>query len=49
MKCPCNSKLPAWKEAYRVPQTHILDGIPMNIYEENSDRNFGCKVKANGL
>ena len=38
MKYPCNSNL--WKESYRVPQTCNLDGIPMNIYEENSTRNF---------
>ena len=28
------------KQAYRMPQTRNLDGIPMNIYEENSARNF---------
>ena len=39
MKRPCNSKLPM-EEAYRVSQTCNLDGIPMNIYEENSARNF---------
>ena len=27
-------------ESYRVPQTRNLDGIPMNIHEENSARNF---------
>ena len=26
--------------AYPVPQTHSLDGIPMNIYEETYARNF---------
>ena len=39
MKHLCNSKYP-WKEAYQVLKTCNLDGIPMNIYEENCARNF---------
>ena len=39
MKRPCNSKY-LQKESYWVPQTRNLNGIPMNIYEENSAHNF---------
>ena len=39
MKRPCNLKLPAERS---IPGTakRNLDGIPMNIYEGNSARNF---------
>ena len=33
------------KEAYLVPQAHNLDGIPINIYEENSARNNFSELK----
>ena len=39
MKRQCNSKLPAERRIW-VPQKRNLDGIPMNIYEENSACNF---------
>ena len=39
MKSPRNSKY-LRKQAYRVPQTHYLDGISMNICVENSAHNF---------
>ena len=37
MKRPCNSKLPTERCIPGAANTH---GTPMNIYEENSARNF---------
>ena len=48
MKCPCNLKLPTEITVPGAANTNI-DGIPKNIYEENSAHNFRVPSERNGL